>query len=82
MAAPMQVRRGADLRSSEGETEVTAPKFRKVEPLCLWSDAIGDVHAGIEGDALWIYMEGMAWGVTEARALRDWLNKALPEEKP
>ena len=28
----MQVRRGADLRSSEGETEVSDPKFRKVEP--------------------------------------------------
>ena len=25
---------------------------------------------------------GVAFTVPEARALRDWLNKALPEEKP
>ena len=77
----MQVRRGADLQSSEGETEMSAPKFREIEPLCLWDDD-NDANAEVDSNGLSINMGNMAWNVTEARALRDWLNKALPEEKP
>ena len=75
----MQVRRGADLQSSEGETEVSAPKFRKVEPLQFLGDD-DPIAADVASHLLWINMHG--WTLDQARALRDWLNKALPEEKP
>jgi hypothetical protein len=56
----------------------TPERFREVEPLILpdWTTPAACVVKGI-------YKIGdVYWTVPEARALRDWLTKALPEEKP
>ena len=55
----------------------TPARFREVEPLSLpdWTAHAAFVTRGI-------YKIGdVYWTVPEARALRDWLNKALPEEQ-
>ena len=56
----------------------TPERFREVEPLPI---ADGCKAATIRnGRTLIVHM--LLWDIAEARALRDWLNKALPEEKP
>ena len=54
-------------------------RFREVEPL---RDAGGLLMAHIWSKTQWIYLSAKVIDIEEARALRDWLNKALPEEKP
>ena len=54
-------------------------QFRKVEPLeiyWLW----GSVEAHIALNEKEVVINGNHAAVPEARALRDWLNRALPEE--
>ena len=60
-------------------------QFRKVEPLRLhaYSDDNHAVLAAMNQGGpfwLWVNMENEGWTVPEARALRDWLNRALPED--
>ena len=56
-------------------------QFRKVEPLLnyrLWTeDPFAETDAN-DVHTIWIGVDGLT--VPEARALRDWLNKALPED--
>ena len=56
----------------------TPERFREVEPLALpdWTAHAAQVVKGI------FQIGDVYWTVPEARALRDWLTKALPEEKP
>ena len=56
----------------------TPKRFREVEPLSIgrWTCCAERTH----GDQ--VYIVGGYLKPSEARALRDWLNKALPEEKP
>ena len=53
-------------------------RFREVEPLDL--DRCVGWAERIRGDR--VYVVGGCLSPAEARALRDWLTKALPEEKP
>ena len=55
-------------------------RFREVEPLILndWRTAATVQKFRI--DLVFVGLDHFT--VPEARALRDWLNKALPEEKP
>ena len=57
----------------------TPERFREVEPL---RDAGGLLMAHIWSKTQWIYLSAKVIDIEEARALRDWLTKALPEEKP
>ena len=57
----------------------TPERFREVEPL---RDAGGLLMAHIWSKTQWIYLIAKVIDIDEARALRDWLTKALPEEKP
>ena len=56
----------------------TPERFREVEPLTIgrWVCCAERTH----GDQ--VYFVGGYLNPAEARALRDWLTKALPEEKP
>lgn len=57
---------------------LTPERFREVEPLALpdWTAHAAQVVKGI------FQIGDIYWTVPEARALRDWLTKALPEDKP
>ena len=55
----------------------TPERFREVEPL---RDAGGLLMAHIWSKTQWIYLIAKVIDIDEARALRDWLTKALPEE--
>ena len=59
-------------------TTDTPERFREVEPLSIgrWTCCAERTH----GDQ--VYIVGGYLKPSEARALRDWLNKVLPEEKP
>ena len=65
-------------------TTNTPERFREVEPLCI----IGEMDLAICPSAkdikvrMWTDDSHAYLTVREARALRDWLTKALPEEKP
>ena len=62
-------------------TTNTPERFREVEPLRLpgWRNT-GACLTGAMRTAMVMGDEYLT--VPEARALRDWLTKALPEEKP
>ena len=57
----------------------TPERFREVEPL---RDSGSLLMAHIWSKTQWIYLSAKVTDIDEARALRDWLTKALPEEKP
>ena len=52
-------------------------KFREVEPL---RDAGGLLMTSARSETQWIYPSSAILDIAEARALRDWLDKALPEQ--
>ena len=54
-------------------------RFREVEPLKYIAKTL-DIHGA--GFPTGISVGGIYLEVPKARALRDWLTKALPEEKP
>ena len=56
-----------------------AEKFREVGPLIMDKRKYADT---VYSNATHIYLAGKFLDVARARRLRDWLNKALPEEKP
>ena len=56
----------------------TNERFREVEPLSF-CELIYTAY--IDWKNL-VVIDATYFSVSEARALRDWLNKALPEEKP
>ena len=59
----------------------TNERFREVEPLQRTEGGYQYAfNAATRPDMLII--GSATWTVPEARALRDWLTKALPEEKP
>ena len=60
-------------------TTTTPARFREVEPLC---DSGGRPAAYIASSSRWLAISQWGFDIREARALRDWLTKALPEEKP
>ena len=62
-------------------SDKTPERFREVEPLRLpgWRNT-GACLTGAMHTAMVMGDEYLT--VPEARALRDWLTKALPEEKP
>ena len=66
---------------SENSSTNTPERFREVEPLHLagWRSTYACV-TGAARAAIVIGDEYLT--VDDARALRDWLTKALPEEKP
>ena len=74
MALPLTKRLWRDGVVSDQSPE----RFREGEPLALpdWTAHAAQVVKGI------FQIGDVYWTVSEARALRDWLNKALPEEKP
>lgn len=57
-------------------TTDTPKRFREVEPLRM-SDGFRVVTQS-QGHNILIHM--LVWDVSEARALRDWLTRALPPE--
>ena len=52
-------------------------QFRKVDPFHISEHHYAEVF---EGDQKWIEIDENHFTVPEARALRDWLTRALPEE--
>ena len=60
-------------------------EFRKVSPLWVSSDENRPLAelSPLIGPREWIFInaETAAISVQDARALRDWLNRALPKEK-
>lgn len=56
-------------------------RFREVEPLAEF-DSVDALAFRIEFPVhgIWIYGLGKPYSVLQARALRDWLNRALPPE--
>ena len=59
----------------------TPERFREVEPLRLGGRTLAEIRSCYDmHDTLDV--RPRYHSIVEARALRDWLNKALPEEKP
>ena len=63
----------------------TGGEFKRISP--LWTEWDDDQplaeFSSLMGTPEWLYIkaENAAICVNQARALRDWLNRALPEEK-
>ena len=55
----------------------TPERFREVEPF-----RFGPHEWLARGGSVYVEIDHVYLLVPEVRALRDWLNKALPEEKP
>ena len=68
---------------SENSSTNTPERFREVEPLCI----LGEMELAICPSAkdikvrMWTDDSRAYLTIPEARALRDWLTKALPEDK-
>ena len=60
-------------------TTNTPERFREVEPLTY--NSLKSVAAEYDSPR-YIFLVGGFLTIAKARALRDWLNKVLPEEKP
>ena len=79
MALPLTKRLWRDGVVSDQSPE----RFREVEPLCI----LGEMKLAICPNAkdikvrMWTDDSRAYLTIPEARALRDWLTKALPEEK-